>query len=163
MYAFTETFCLNVHDKAHRHFTSQDIPYKTIADPAEATGPWAKIMFGGEPEEIAEVQKFMAENCPDLGFVPTRGGYLEVLKPGMHKGSLLRILADKLGVKPEDTYAAGDGYNDVDMLRIASAAFVPENGDEFAKAEATYIVCSNTDGCIADAIEILRKIYTEKK
>ncbi|MGN1450660.1 MAG: HAD-IIB family hydrolase, partial [Eubacteriales bacterium] len=163
MYAFKETFCLNVHDKAHRHFTSQDIPYQSIDDPAEARGPWAKIMLGGEPEEIAEVQKFISANCPELGYVPTTGGYLEVLKPGMHKGSLLRILAAKLGVRDEDTYAAGDGYNDVDMLRIASAAFVPSNGDEFAKACATYVVCSNEEGAIADAIEILRKIYTEKR
>ena len=116
-------------------------------------------MFGGEPEEIAEVQKFMKENCPTLGFVPTTGGYLEVLKPGMNKGTLLQILAAKLGVKMEDAYAAGDGYNDVDMLKIASAAFVPENGDEFAKAHATYVVCSNEEGCIADAIEILKEKY----
>lgn len=163
MYAHRETFCLNVHDKAHRHFTSQDIPYQTVSDPAEARGPWAKIMLGGEPEEIGRVQEFMKENCPNLGFVPTTGGYLEVLKPGMNKGTLLQILAKKLGIKPEDTYAAGDGYNDVDMLRIASAAFVPENGDEFAKACATYVTCSNEEGCIADAIEILGKIYAEKR
>ena len=161
MYAFNETFCLNVHDKAHRHFTSQDIPYRTISDPAEAKGPWAKIMLGGEPEEISLVQEFITANCPTLGFVPTTGGYLEVLKPGMNKGTLLKILAEKLGVKPEDTYAAGDGYNDVDMLKVASAAFVPENGDEFAKAHATYVVCSNEEGCIADAIEILREKYSK--
>lgn len=159
MYAFNETFCLNVHDKAHRHFTSQDIPYQTISDPSEARGPWAKIMFGGEPEEIADVQAFMKENCPTLGFVPTTSGYLEVLKPGMNKGTLLQILAAKLGVKMEDAYAAGDGYNDVDMLKIASAAFVPENGDEFALKHATYVVCSNEEGCIADAIGILKEKY----
>ncbi len=161
MFGFKETFCMNVHDQAHRHFTSQGIPYQVISDPAQARGPWAKIMFGGKDSEIAVVQEFMGKNCPNLGFVPTTGGYLEVLKPGMNKGSLLKILASKLGISPEDTYAAGDGYNDVDMLRIASAAFVPSNGDQFALECATYVTCSNQEGCIADAIEILREKYSK--
>ena len=71
----------------------------------------------------------------------------------------MRITATELGLKMNNTYAAGDGYNDVDMLKIASAAFVPNNGDEFAKAHATYVVCSYEKVCIADAIEILREKY----
>jgi hydroxymethylpyrimidine pyrophosphatase-like HAD family hydrolase len=116
-------------------------------------------MFGGEPGTIAGIQRFLAAEHREVGFVPTDGGYLEVLKPGMNKGTSLRILADALGLDWDDVYAAGDGYNDVDMLKIAAAAFVPENGDGPARACATYLVCSNVDGAIADAVGILRTIY----
>ena len=162
MYAFGETFCINVHDQAHRHFTSQDIPYREIQDPAEATGPWAKVMFGGTPQEIAEIQRYLPAHHPELGFVPTGGGYLEVLRPGMNKGTLLRMLAQRLGIRMEDAYAIGDGSNDVDMLCAAAKAFVPANGDPAAMACASYVVCSNDEGAVADAIGILREIYAAR-
>ena len=96
----------------------------------------------------------------DPSFLPTSGTFVEVLKKGVNKGSGLLKLADRLGVPHTRIYAAGDGYNDVDMLRAAAGAFVPCNGSAEAKVAATHIVRSNNDGAVAHAIEILDTIYT---
>lgn len=88
-------------------------------------------MIGGTPERIGEVQAFL-RGYPEISFLPTTGGFLEVLRRGVDKGMALLQLADALGIRHEDTYAVGDGYNDVEMLQAAAAGFVPANGDERA-------------------------------
>ena len=87
------------------------------------------------------------------------GDYVELLKKGVDKGAGLMRLGKMLGCQPNDIYAAGDGYNDVEMLSAAAKGFVPENGSPEALAVADYVTRSNNDGCIAHAIEILDSIY----
>jgi hydroxymethylpyrimidine pyrophosphatase-like HAD family hydrolase len=84
---------------------------------------------------------------------------VEILKKGVDKGKGLLKLAKALGCEPQDTYAAGDGYNDVEMLVASAGGFVPENGSQEALSVAKYVTRSNNDGCIAHAIEILNNIY----
>ena len=99
------------------------------------------------------------EKHPEINFLRTSGDYVEILKKDVDKGTGLLKLADILHCKTKDTYAAGDGYNDVEMLVAASGGFVPENGSPEALNVAKYITRSNNDGCIAHAIEILGEIY----
>lgn len=162
MYAFSSTYAINLHEQADRHFTSQNIPYQVVGDPSEARRPWSKVMLGGEAYKVAAAQEYLAKEHPSVSFLPTTGGYLEVLRPGVHKGTGLISLASVLGVSKEHIYAVGDGYNDVEMLQAASAAFVPANGDDPAKAAADYIVGSNEDDAVADVIKILGTLYPER-
>lgn len=157
MYAPDDTCCIHLNERSRRHFEGHRIVPREIEDPAEASFPCAKVMFGGSADDIAEAQEFLV-GYPELSFVPTKGTLLEVLCPGVNKGTTLLRLAELLGIAPENVYAVGDGDNDADMLKVAAAAFVPSNGDEVAKACASYIVCSNDDGAVADAIEILETL-----
>lgn len=157
MYAPDDTCCIHLNERSRCHFAGHRIVPREINEPAEASFPCAKIMFGGTEEDITAAQKFLVEKCPELGFVPTHGTLLEVLRPGVNKGTALLRLAKRLGIAPEKIYVVGDGDNDVDMLKVAAASFVPENGDNAAKSYATYIVCSNNDGAVADAIEAIEK------
>ncbi|HHX71664.1 MAG TPA: HAD family hydrolase [Clostridiales bacterium] len=160
MYPYGATYAIHLNEKSERHFTSQGIPFAIIDDPADAPRPWAKAMIGGEKEEIAGIQKFLAAYYHNkISFLPTTGGFLEVMRCGVDKGSALLKLARRLGVDKAHVYAVGDGYNDVEMLRAAALAFVPENGDAFSKAEADYIVRSNEEDAIVHVIEILDSIY----
>lgn len=155
MYALRDTCAINLNDRGSRHFTSQDIPFRVIDDPCQSTTPWAKAMFGSTPETNARVQAFLREKHPEISFLPTDGSYLEVLSPGVDKGTALLKLARLLGIDASHTCAVGDGYNDEAMLRAAAYAFVPENGDPRMKAIATHVVRSNNDGAIANVIELL--------
>lgn len=105
-----------------------------------------------------EVQEIL-EKHPEINYLKTTGNYVEILKKGVDKGTGLLKLAEALGCEPKDTYAAGDGYNDVEMLVASNGGFVPENGSQEALSVAKYVTRSNNDGCIAHAIEILDKIY----
>lgn len=157
MYPFDSTYAIHLDDTSHRHFTSQGIPYKVVSDPSETEFPWAKAMFDAEGIS-QEVQTFMRENFDDPAFLPTNGGYIEVMKKGSDKGTGLLFLADALGVPHDRTFAVGDGYNDIEMLVAAKAGFVPENGSPEALEHADYVVRSNNDGAVANVIEILDNI-----
>lgn len=157
MYPFDSTYAIHLDDTSHRHFTSQGIPYKVVNDPSETEFPWAKAMFDAEGIS-QEVQTFMRENFDDPAFLPTNGGYIEVMKKGSDKGTGLLFLADALGVPHDRTFAVGDGYNDIEMLVAAKAGFVPENGSPEALEYADYVVRSNNDGAVANVIEILDNI-----
>lgn len=158
MYPFEKAYAVHLTKQTRHHFTSQFIPFESVDDPAEAPRPWAKVMIGGAPERIAEVQIFLREQT-EIRFLPTTGGFLEVLAKGVDKGKALLQLADVLGVKHEDVYAVGDGYNDVEMLRAAARAFVPANGDAFALACADEMVRSNEDDAVAHVVELLTERY----
>ena len=52
LYPFDRACAINMTDKSHRHFTSQDIPFERVEDPAQAGDRWAKMMLLGPREEI---------------------------------------------------------------------------------------------------------------
>lgn len=156
-YNFEKVCAINLNAHSEQHFTSQGICFETVKAPEEAPLPWTKVMIAahGCSKEVQEI----LENHPEINFLRTTGDYVEILKKGVDKGSGLLKLAEALQCNPRDTYAAGDGYNDVEMLVASNGGFVPENGCQEALAVAKYITRSNNDGCIAHAIEILDEIY----
>ena len=117
-------------------------------------------MITGLARTIAEVQRFLSERS-EIGFLPTDGGFLEVVKRGVDKGTALLRLADAMGIGREHVYAVGDGYNDVEMLRAARLGFAPANGDGAALAAADRVVRSAEQGAVAHVIELLGGIYPE--
>ena len=56
-----------------------------------------------------------------LGLTVTRSGpaSVDVTPPGLSKATALEKVRERLGVRPDDTLAVGDSYNDIDMLRWA--------------------------------------------
>lgn len=156
-YNFDKVCAINLNLHSEQHFTSQGINFEIIKTPEEAPLPWTKIMIAahGCSKEVQEI----LETHPEINYLKTTGNYVEILKKSVDKGTGLLKLAKALGCKPNDTYAAGDGYNDVEMLVASNGGFVPENGSEEALAVAKYVTRSNNDGCIAHAIEILDEIY----
>ena len=148
---------VNLNEHSEHHFTSQDITFKTIEKPEEAPLPWTKVMIAAHGCS-QEVQKIL-DNHPEINYLKTTGNYVEILKKDVDKGSGLLKLAQYLDCRKKDTYSAGDGYNDVEMLVAAEAGFVPENGSKEAISVAKHVTRSNNEGCIAHAIEILEEKY----
>lgn len=150
-------YAINPTENSERHFTSQNIEFSVVTDPSQAHYPWPKLMVAAHGFS-GEVQALL-DGYPQIKYLKTAGDYVEILRQGSDKGTGLLKLADYLGCSHKDAYAAGDGYNDVEMLVAAAGGFVPENGSAEALAVAKYVTRSNNDGCIANAIEILDKIY----
>ncbi len=159
MYPFNETFALNLTETSHRHFSSQGIDYKIVNSPKDTPIPWAKAMLACGDVNPKLVYEFMDINTPEISYIKTTGEFIEILAKGVDKGSGLLKMADRLGIKQKDTYAVGDGLNDIEMLLAAGKAFVPENSRDSVQDKADYIVRSNNNGAIANVIEILDKIY----
>lgn len=74
------------------------------------------------------------------------------------KGNGMRCIQKKLGIKPEETIAIGDGMTDLSMFEVAGLRVAMENGEESLKKHAD-IICPDVrkDGIV----EVLQKIIRE--
>lgn len=79
--------------------------------------------------------------------------YLEVVSPGVSKGSAIRMLSEKLGIPMENTISAGDAQNDISMLETTQIGVAMKNAGGDVQAHADYITehDNNHDG-IAEII-----------
>jgi len=59
MYAPDDTCCIHLNGRSRRHFAGHRIVPREIDDPAEASFPCAKVMFGGSADDIRAAQAFL--------------------------------------------------------------------------------------------------------
>lgn len=79
---------------------------------------------------------------------------LEVLPPGASKGTALRYLLDEmLHIDPQHVLAMGDAENDAEMLQLAGVGVAIGNADEGLKQVADYVVGTNDEDGVAEAVE----------
>ncbi len=63
--------------------------------------------------------------------VQTGGGeWLDLMPPGVNKGTALRRVLQELDIAPEDCMAFGDNDNDIEMLSLAGCPITMENAKE---------------------------------
>jgi hypothetical protein len=87
---------------------------------------------------------------------PTTGGTdLEILPPGINKGTGALALCEHLGLDISNIIAFGDSGNDVDLLKIAGYAVVVGCGRKSALELADYIAPPVKEDGVAKAIEDL--------
>ncbi len=58
---------------------------------------------------------------------------------GFSKGTGILRVCEILGVDPKDTFAFGDGENDIDMIKTAGTGIAMGNGNAHARAEADFV------------------------
>ena len=69
----------------------------------------------------------------------------------------IHIRIDK-NIKKGGLFAAGDYYNDVEMLRLADVSAVPCDSPDEVKELAKHITCKCDDGAVADFIDYLANL-----
>ena len=89
--------------------------------------PWLKVLLEGEREDLEQIQKLILERWSAFyECIFSSVNLLELTGKNVHKGAGVLEAAKYLGVAPEHIYCVGDNDNDLPMLRIAAAGFVPE-------------------------------------
>ncbi|MBQ6323122.1 MAG: HAD family phosphatase [Lachnospiraceae bacterium] len=80
--------------------------------------------------------------------------YMEVVEKGLNKGTALVQMEKLLHIPHENTIAAGDAANDLNMLLCAHTGVAMCNGDPMVKEQVSYVTerDNNHDG-IAEIIE----------
>lgn len=105
----------------------------------------------------AVISALRVELAPGLAgrceLVITADEYLEFLPLGADKGHALAGLAQRLGLGAEDVAAAGDGWNDVGMLRWAGTGIAMASGRVDLHAHADHVVPGPEDDGLAVWIE----------
>ncbi len=99
-------------------------------------------VFFADEEERADAFVFLGEGG-DAELTTSMQCNMEILQPGVNKGTALRRLCGMLGVTLEQTLAVGDSRNDLAMFRAAGVRLAVSNACEALKAQATAVICSN--------------------
>ena len=99
-----------------------------------------KVMWLGDPVAIGAV---LAEARRDFGtsatVIPTDPPYLEFAAPNTNKSMGLIAITERLGIKPEQVLAFGDGTNDVEMLSWAGLGIAMSHARDAAKQAARMV------------------------
>lgn len=79
----------------------------------------AKIIYYATPDRLAAIEAEILHRFEgQLALVYSQDCYLEVMAPGVSKGSALALLLQQLDIAPQDCAAFGDAQNDVEMLQL---------------------------------------------
>ena len=96
----------------------------------------------------------LAERFGDDFNVQLSGKYwTDIMNKGVTKGTALRTIENRIGVRYEETMAFGDYLNDVDMLNNSYYSFAMSNAHESIKKVANFMTGSNNDNSVMKEIE----------
>lgn len=119
--------------------------------------PKARSMEGLEERKVCQAIPFISEEeerelSKQLpGCKITRWGdeVVDLISGEGGKEQGIRVLCEKMGIRPEETIAFGDGENDIGMLRLAGIGVAMGNALDSVKEAADYV----TDDMDGDGIE----------
>ena len=115
----------------------------------------AKVIFG-KPDMpyLHKVAGKLGDIAKSLDVSFSSNRYLELNHKGVSKGASLLWLAKELGIKPEETMALGDNFNDLSMLKAAGLGVGMANTNSEMKDQCDVITqADNNQGGVAEAIE----------
>lgn len=113
-----------------------------------------KYLVLDDEERIADVRKAIDGVLdPGLRTMLSSPGMIEIVRSDVSKGRALSHLASSMGISMDNVMAIGDSENDIDMLRAAGIGVAMGNAGDDVKAEADYIVASNDDDGVVEALE----------
>lgn len=128
---------------------------------------WNKAMcmyYAGFPdeklEEMAKERTFVNSSFTWATFELNGKSYrgFEQLPGGAHKGFGLENLSKMLGIPKERTFAIGDYFNDMEMLKTAGVSACPAESPEAIKECVNFVSCGCRDGAVADFVEYLKTL-----
>lgn len=127
---------------------------------------WNKVVYlFSSAEDLNKVKEFVGKNAENSVFSDTsavikgiKREYYEQFPKGVSKGSALDKLSKILKINKGCVFAAGDYYNDMEMLKKADISAVPEDSPEEVAACADFRAGSCENGAVADFIDYLTEI-----
>ncbi|XKF66706.1 Cof-type HAD-IIB family hydrolase [Virgibacillus necropolis] len=114
---------------------------------------WLKVGF--DSHFPSNLEKFMQELSyfDELELTNSQPHNVEVNPKGVHKGSALSKVCEKLGITMDEVMAAGDSLNDMKMIQQSGLGIAMGNGQEAIKKAADFETDTNDDDGVAKAIE----------
>lgn len=105
-------------------------------------------LFCNAEEEAEYIRRF-----PDLSFVRWHELASDVLPAGCSKAVGIRKILEARGIPRQNSYAFGDGLNDIEMLSYVGTGIAMGNAEDEAKAAADFVTASiDEDGILRGLI-----------
>lgn len=87
-----------------------------------------------------------------LSVILSGAHWVDLMNPGVNKGTALRMLEQAYGLDYRQTMAFGDYLNDYEMIRACSHGYAMANAHPKLLSAARYIAKSNDEDGVVDAI-----------
>lgn len=126
------------------------MPLLEVKDFTKAiTDPQHKCIITGPPRKLWHLERRLQKRFPeDFSICRSESFLLEIMPKGIDKAEALRELLERIGGKTEQLLCCGDGFNDLNMMRLAGISCATRNAKKPVKEAATYI----TDSCDHDGV-----------
>lgn len=103
---------------------------------------------------LCQIETDYQDLAPLMDVSYSSNRFIEFNRRGVNKGAGLLSLAKLLGVKPEETIAIGDNFNDLSMIRAAGLGVGVKNSIEGIQKDCDYITkATNDQSAVAEVIE----------
>ena len=141
------------------HMKKVGTDYTVCAIP-EMPLPWTKAIVQQEYPVLQEAREWLLARYGHLyEAIFSNQYYLEITEKGSTRGGMVAILAERMGIRPENVYCVGDNQNDIPMLEKSAIPFAPSNCSQPVRDFGARVLCSCEEGVIGDIVDILDSLY----
>ncbi|MDD3693446.1 MAG: HAD family hydrolase [Oscillospiraceae bacterium] len=162
VYIESNIFVLRSNDVIDKFFIIEKQPYINI-NFENLPNNSNKILIGGSHEMLLKVREYV-EHLDMAGMYGmfTDPTYYEILPANVNKGNSALKVAEVYKVKPNNTVAIGDYFNDIDLLKSVGYPITTDNAPKEIKTYANFIAGHCDNGAVADAIEHIERLVRRK-
>lgn len=157
IHALTPHSCITpkVNEYSELEATMNNIPLEIVDfDNIDKNTTIVKIMFVDPEEKLNKViEALPAELYDKYTIVRSAPFFLEFLNKKVNKGYGVKLLAEKLGIKPEEIICVGDAENDIHMIEFAGLGVAMGNAFPEVKKIANYVTKTNEEDGVAHVIK----------
>lgn len=111
-----------------------------------------KVLLVVDEELNDQIQEQLKELLPEFDIFESAPHFIEIVKKGINKSSVVKQLLEIENVMHEHTYGFGDSGNDVELLQYANTGVAMANGNDKAKAAANVVIGHVDDYAVAKFI-----------
>ena len=131
------------------------MPLLEVEDFAESiTDPQHKCIITGPPRKLWHLERRIRKQFEDsLDAYRSESFLLEVVPKGIDKAEALRELLMSVGGRTVELLCCGDGYNDLNMMRLAGVSCATRNAKKPVKQAASFVTDTNDRDGVAKAVE----------
>ena len=132
------------------------MPIREVADFMALPRPLPKCIITGDPCDMPALQREVSARLYGIADAYLSEAYfLEVVRRGIDKADALSRLLDHLGLTHHNLIAAGDGHNDMGMIRLASHGIAMANAHPDVRKVADIIAPPASEDGLAQVLESL--------
>ena len=116
--------------------------------------PQHKCLVTGQPRKLWHLERRLKKQFEaNFSVCRSESFLLEIMPKDIDKAAVLSELLKKLRGKPDELLCCGDGYNDLNMMRLAGISCAPRNAKRIVKQASTFVTDSNDRDGVAFAVE----------
>ena len=147
-----DTMASNPHYRKMLHELRQSVPELKAFLQERAMDVQKIQFFTNRPQLRLELMEKLPQAFENIIVSSSVIDNVEINEKNAHKGAALLALANHLGISRKETFAFGDGLNDLTMLHDAGIGIAMENACYEVKNMADVITASNDEDGVARGI-----------